>query len=192
MFAGWFPDTMLANLLAFAWTSLLIELTPGPNMTYLAVLALSEGRLAAVISESAVLYQGLRWAGVAYLLWLAWEGWRDGLDVTHPKLREEFDGKRYFRSGLITNLLNPKAAVFYVSILPLFVNRAAPAAMQTLSLTLTYVAIATVVHLSIVGLASSARPLLEDARINRMARRTLSLALAFVALWLAWSTRQAS
>lgn len=197
-----------------AWTSLLIELTPGPNMTYLAILSLTEGRragytavagvalglltvgiaaalgLTAIITNSATLYEALRWAGVGYLLWLAWEGWREGLDVSSPNLRKEFDGNRYFRQGLLTNLLNPKAAVFYISILPLFVDRNQSAAAQTLTLTMTYVAIATAVHLTIVRLASSARPLLEDPVTSRRVRRGLSLVLAAVVFWLAWSTRR--
>src|SRR5215472_7420348 len=86
-------------LLAFALTSLVIEITPGPNMTYLAVLSLSSGMrtgfaavagialglmtygliatfgLAAIIHEEPLLYGLLRWGGVLYLLWLAWDTW---------------------------------------------------------------------------------------------------------------------
>jgi threonine/homoserine/homoserine lactone efflux protein len=88
------------TLAGFALTSVLIELTPGPNMAWLAVLAATEGRrqgyaavagvalglglvgaiaalgLAAVLQTSPLAYQTLRWAGVAYLLWMAYEAWR--------------------------------------------------------------------------------------------------------------------
>src|ERR1700754_3707386 len=91
--------TDINPLLAFALTSLVIEITPGPNMTYLAALSLSSGMrtgfaavagialglmtygviaafgLAAVIDNSPLLYGVLRWGGVAFLLWLAWEAW---------------------------------------------------------------------------------------------------------------------
>jgi threonine/homoserine/homoserine lactone efflux protein len=205
--------TGYSNLLAFAWTSLLIELTPGPNMTYLAILALTEGRragfaavggialgllivglaaalgLAAIVSNSPFLYQALRWAGVAYLFWIAWEAWRGSEMEPSAQARQEFDGRHYFRQGLLTNLLNPKACVFYISILPLFIVAGEPARSQTLTLTLVYVAIATLVHLSIVSLAGSAKTLLENTRASGFIRRLLAAMLAAVAVWLAWTTR---
>src|ERR1700730_756944 len=91
---------------AFALTCLVIELTPGPNMAYLAVLSAGNGRragfaatlgialgllivgvgaalgLAALISSSRLLYEALRWGGIAYLLWLAWDGWREATETS--------------------------------------------------------------------------------------------------------------
>lgn len=127
----------LETLGAFALTSLLIECTPGPNMAYLAILSSTSGRragfaavggialgllivglaaalgLAAVISSSRLDYEMLRWAGFAYLLWLAWDGWQK-VDVETSPVRtaSEEGGTTFFVRGLITNLLNPKAAVF--------------------------------------------------------------------------------
>ena len=199
--------------LAFLSASLLIELTPGPNMSYLAVLTLGEGRraglaavasvglgllaagflaalgLAALINQSPVLYSALRWGGVIYLLWLAFETWtgRDGhpsettFAITHDW--------RYFRRGLITNLLNPKAAVFYLTVLPLFLDQKLPTLAQTMALTVAYAFIATSIHALIVMLAASARPLLEDQTSMQTVRRVLALALAGIALWVLWSTR---
>ena len=89
----------LGTLSAFAVTCLVIELTPGPNMAYLAILSATKGRragfaatlgvalglsivglaavlgLTALIANSRMLYEILRWGGVVYLLWLAYEGW---------------------------------------------------------------------------------------------------------------------
>jgi threonine/homoserine/homoserine lactone efflux protein len=86
------------TLASFALMSFVIELTPGPNMAYIAVLSAGQGRragyaatlgialgllviglaaafgLAALISSSRLFYEVLRWGGVAYLLWLAWDG----------------------------------------------------------------------------------------------------------------------
>src|SRR6185436_8677793 len=88
------------DLLTFLLAVLLLELTPGPNMAYLATLALSRGRAAGLIATAGVafglavhavvaglgagvliqqyplLYDTLRWIGVGYLLYLAWEGWQ--------------------------------------------------------------------------------------------------------------------
>ncbi|MFM9939984.1 MAG: LysE family translocator [Hyphomicrobiaceae bacterium] len=207
--------TILAGTLAFAWTCLLIELTPGPNMTTLAVLSASRGRragiaavlgvalglsivgvlaglgLAAAIDQSPLLYEALRWAGVGYLLWLAWEGWQDAeIDPPHLGSATTDADLRHFRQGLITNLLNPKAAVFYVSILPTFLDPERPLLRQSLLLTAIYVAIATAIHLAIVMAADHTRTLLGDPNRNRLIRRALAVLLAIVALWLAWSTRR--
>ena len=95
---------------------------------------------------------------------------------------------KYFARGLVTNLLNPKAAVFYVAVLPTFVEPDRPILMQTLMLSAVYVAVATIVHAAIVMLAGALEPLLNDPLRERLARRALSAPLAAVALWFAWST----
>ncbi|MBX3532426.1 MAG: LysE family translocator [Rhizobiaceae bacterium] len=208
-----FLAVSLPTLLSFALASFLIELTPGPNMTYLALVAASDGRkagfatvagvalglgligllaafgVAELIQASDLAYEGLRWAGVLFLLYLAWDGWRQGTDVAAAGNQPEHDGAgRYFMRGLVTNILNPKAAVFYVAVLPTFIDAAHPPLPQTLTLTLVYVAVATLVHAAIVLLAGALQPLLSDPRRERIARRVLSALLAAVALWFAWST----
>jgi threonine/homoserine/homoserine lactone efflux protein len=193
---------------AFVLTSLLIELTPGPNMGYLAVVAISQGKraayaavagvalglltiglaaaygLAGVLQSNETLYQGLRYSGVLFLLYLAWDGWRDG-EVKEDDAQGL--GKQFMR-GLLTNLLNPKAALFYIAVLPGFVDKNGPLLSQTITLTLTYVAIATVIHLAVVTLAATFRLFMSNPKRERLIRRSLSLALAIFALWFAWST----
>ena len=198
--------------LAFVVASLAIELTPGPNMGYLAVLSASRGRragyaatagvglglaivgiapalgLAALISNSRLIYEGLRWAGVAYLLWLAWEGWNDRAELS-PDTADGVDPSTYFRRGLITNLLNPKAAIFFVAVLPTFIDASKPVLGQTLALSMTYVAVATVVHAGIATLAGAVRHLLVGKpRLRDALRRGLALSLAAIAIWFAVST----
>ncbi len=202
------PWTVVAG---FALTSVLIELTPGPNMAYLALVGVTEGRprgfaavagvalglaivgiaaalgLAAAINAVPVLYQSLRWAGVAYLLWLAWDGWRDARDaVEHADLGSS--AATFFRRGLVTNLLNPKAAVFYVAVLPGFVVPGGNVVGQTLLLSAVYVTAATVIHVIIVAAAATLRPYLDDPRWSLIVRRGLAVALALVAVWFAVKT----
>ena len=203
-----------ATLLAFAVTCLIIEITPGPNMAWLAALSLSRGwrtglaavagvalglsaygvaaglGVAAIIENSPLLYQALRWGGVAYLLWLAWDAWSTADEIAGSDIS---DGHHHrasaFRRGLITNLLNPKAAVFYVALLPEFVNVSAGTIVtQTLTLSAIYVAIATTIHAFIVILANSVRGLVARSGRMKAVRRLLALALAGVAVWLAWAT----
>jgi threonine/homoserine/homoserine lactone efflux protein len=202
----------LSTLLAFAATCALIEITPGPNMAYLAALSLARGwragfaavagvalglsvygvaaslGVATVIENSKFLYETLRWVGVAYLLWLAFDAWRTAGDMEAASARGG-DEASAFRRGLITNLLNPKAAVFYVAVLPEFVTPGAgKIALQTLTLSAIYVTVATVLHVFIVLLASRMRVLLGDPNTVTTFRRVLAVMLAGVAIWLAWST----
>lgn len=200
----------LATLISFTVSVILIELTPGPNMTYLALVSASEGRkaglatvagvtlgltiiglLAAIgaaelVQSSSFAYNALRWAGVLFLLYLAWDGWRtSAADMAIP---EKQGLLRNFRRGLVTNILNPKAAVFYIAVLPTFLESQQAALPQTIILSLIYVAVATIIHLAIISLAGRLAPFLSDPIREQWARRILSLLLAAVAIWFAVST----
>ena len=199
-----------ADITAFALTSLLVELTPGPNMAYLALVAATEGRrpgyaavagvalglaivgllaalgLATLIAASPLAFQALRWAGVAYLMWLAWEGWR-GAERAEAATAAGSPLSVWFRRGLITNLLNPKAAVFYVAVLPTFLSPAG-GMPEAVTLSMVFVAVATFVHALIVTLSGFAQALLTDPPSERRIRRALSVALAGVAVWMLWRT----
>ncbi|KWV58810.1 lysine transporter LysE [Bradyrhizobium macuxiense] len=202
-------------LLAFALTSFVIEITPGPNMTYLAALSLSSGTragfaavggialglmtygviaalgLAAVIESSPLLYGLLRWGGVLYLLWLAWEAWSGQTDGASDRGSDSERPWPAFRRGLITNLLNPKAAVFYLTILPEFVRPDAGSVVsQTLVLSLLYVAIATLIHAVIVTLAGALQSTIDVANNRRPIRAAFALALVGIAVWFAVTTGQ--
>jgi threonine/homoserine/homoserine lactone efflux protein len=202
-----------ATILAFAFTCIVIELTPGPNMVYLALLSASQGRsaglaaalgtglgllvvggaaalgVAALVASSTWLYQGLRWAGAIYLLWLAWESWI-GDAAPDPDQLDDDSRAKYFLRGLLTNLLNPKAAVFYLAILPGFVDALRPALPQTLALSVIYVSVATAIHVSIVAIAGSAGTLLNDQERRRNVRRFFAVLLAAIAVWMLFATRQ--
>ena len=178
-------------------------------MSYLALVAASEGRrsglatvagvalglallgiiaaigVAQIIQTSDLLYEGMRWAGVAFLLFLAWEGWQSGVDVAAQPGPIE---RKHFMRGLLTNLLNPKAGIFYVAVLPTFFDPDRSPMAQALILTAIYVGVATIVHAAIVILAGALEPLLNDPVREKAARRSLSLLLAAVALWFAWTT----
>jgi threonine/homoserine/homoserine lactone efflux protein len=204
-------------LLAFALTALIIEITPGPNMTYLAALSLSSGMrtgfaavagiaiglatygivaalgLAAVIDSSPLLYGILRWGGVAYLLWLAWEAWSSERE-TSPDATDGPDDEPWiaFRRGLITNLLNPNAAVFYVAVLPQFIRAGAGSVMsQTLALSAVYVMVATIIHCGIVALAGTLQSKIATSDNRRTVRRLLALVLVVIAVWFALTTGRA-
>lgn len=201
------PSVLWPFLLAVS----LVELTPGPNMAYLAALSAAEGRgaglravagvtlglalymiaavagVAELIAAAPLLYGLLRWAGVAYLTYLAWEAWR-GSEETSPGHARDGDHAPFYR-GLIANLLNPKAAVFYVTLLPGFIaSDHAPFWVQALLLGSVHIAVSIVVHGAIVLGAARAGVVLarmgQDARV----RRGLAVGIGLIAVWLAWET----
>jgi threonine/homoserine/homoserine lactone efflux protein len=196
---------MLTSYLA---TVLLIELTPGPNMAYLAALTLGSGRraglaavagvalglaliglaaalgAAALVAASPVLWNALRWAGTAYLFYLAWETWRGEAETSPAGLDGARLGhRRFFLRGLVTNILNPKAALFYVAIMPRFLPPKGADLSDGLLLTAISVAIATIVHMAIVLLAAVLHPVLSQPTRLRGTRRMLAIGLAGIALW---------
>lgn len=173
-----------SNLLLFAGAALLMALTPGPNMVYLISRSLCQGRMAGVMSWYGVVlgftvhmvcaavgltalfmavplaYEVLKLAGACYLLWLAWQALRPG--AVSPFEARDLPAEspaRLFTMGLLTSVLNPKVAVFYLSVLPQFVVAETGSVLQqSLLLGITQVCIGASVNLGVtlsaVGIAA--------------------------------------
>lgn len=198
------------RLWEFVIAATVSEVTPGPNMGYLIALSLAQGRRAGLAAVAGIALglallglaaafgfglvaqqfpgvgEALRWLGIAYLFWLAFDAWR-GSDIIDREPME-----LSFRRGLIVNVLNPKAALFYVVVLPLFLDGADQGMSPRLLLTAVFVVIATVVHGGLVVGAASLRDVLASATRERSIRRAASVMLALVALWFAWQTRNSA
>jgi len=147
--------------------------------------------LGALISKAPPIYEVLRWTGVAYILFLAWEGWQPDRENS-PGYAGVASGSLFWR-GFLSNVFNPKSIMFFVSVVPGFVRHdpGDPSLPVQIGLFgMIYVAIATTIHASIVVLASQLRPWLITGSRQNTIRRILSLALALVAVWLAWATRR--
>lgn len=198
---------MLTELyVPFLLTTLLIELTPGPNMAWLALTSASHGKwpgLAAVagialglalfaaasaigLAELATRYPFmfglLRYAGVAYLFWLAWKAWAGADEPSADIAKNEALGA-WFRHGLFLNILNPKAAVFFITVLPTYISESIPIAPQTALLSASYVAIATGVHLVIVAFADHAHGWISTGDRRHIIARIFAIFLAAIAIW---------
>lgn len=203
-----FPYISWENLLPFLLACIVIEITPGPNMAFLTIVSAVKGRkygfstvagiaiglgligfaaaagLSTVLSTSPILYHLLKLSGVLYLLWLALIEWKDVDDDVGHTMKSSQGWLAYFRHGLIVNILNPKAAVFYVTILPGFIEPSGFVFQQASFLTLISIAIATIAHVLIVSVAGALKPLLENPDKKRLLRRGLSLSLAIIAIWI--------
>jgi threonine/homoserine/homoserine lactone efflux protein len=169
-----------AELALFALAAFVMVLTPGPNMIYLISRSLAQGRAAGVISLFGVAtgflvhmfaaaagltavfmavplaYDVLRWLGAAYLAWLAWQALRPGARSPFEARELPVDSPaRLFAMGFLTNALNPKIAVFYLSVFPQFVRPEHGSVFaQSLELGLVQIAISFAVNLAIVATAA--------------------------------------
>jgi threonine/homoserine/homoserine lactone efflux protein len=176
------PD--LATLALFAAAALALCATPGPDMLLIASRSISQGRasgfatlagiqvgtychaLAAALGLSQLFlivplaYDIVRYAGAAYLLYLAWQAFRStGVVPTPTAGLRRYPIGVVFRQGLLTNLLNPKMALFVLALFPQFVDPAAGSvAMQILLL-------ATVLNL--IGIAINGAVILTASGLGR-------------------------
>jgi len=200
---------------AFLAAMVLVELTPGPNMAYLAALAADRGRLAgwaavlgiqlglatylaaSVLGLSELIlawppaWEILRWAGVGYLLWLAWDSWRGEDAGPEAAVTAPARWPRLVWRGYLANILNPKAALFYVTLLPGFLREGyAPPAVQAGLFGLGHLIISGLVHGGIVLGAASAGAVLARTTGMEKVRKAMAIGIALVAVWLAWQTRR--
>lgn len=200
------------DLVPFLLACIAIELTPGPNMFYIAILSAQHGRSAgyavaagvalglftvgllamlgfsALVAAHPLVYEIIRWAGVTYLVWLAYDTVQDvrrkepALTPVSGLMRESF------LRGLTTNLLNPKAFLFYMSVLPSFIEGGSTNIQPFLILTLIYVAIATGIHLLIVLASGSVSGLMKRRKIRLVMGWSFAGLLLLIAIWVAIQT----
>ncbi|QQN81805.1 LysE family translocator [Bacillus toyonensis] len=170
----------LSTLVAFAIVSLSMVCSPGPNMIYLISRSITQGRMAGFISLLGIMlgfviyiiatmfgltvlfvavpavYEAVKWAGAAYLLWLAWNSIKPGAtSIMEPGMISNEPPRKLFLMGLMTNLLNPKIAILYVSLLPQFEDPEKGSLLfQGAVLGLTQITVSFIVNLVIVCTAS--------------------------------------
>jgi threonine/homoserine/homoserine lactone efflux protein len=146
-----------------------------------------------LIRQYPLLYDVLRWIGVGYLLYLAWEGWQTERQVSPERADLANTAGPLFLRGFLSNVFNPKSILFFVSVLPTFLGTRPGAPSLPTQMAVfgsLYVGIATAVHGSIVVLAAQLRPWLMAGPRQQTVRRILAVLLALVAIWLAWTTRR--
>ena len=168
------------DLLIFAAACLLLVLTPGPNMIYLISRSICQGRKAGVTSLIGVVtgffvhmfaaaagltavfmavpmaYEALKWAGALYLLWMAWQAVRPGASSPFEARDLAPDAMpKLLTMGFMTSVLNPKVAVFYLSVFPQFINPEHGSMFtQSIVLGLTQISVSFTVNLLIALFAS--------------------------------------
>ena len=206
------PDT--ANLLLFLAAALVLALSPGPGMFYVAARSLAAGRREGVLSSlgtgvggmahvlagalgvsalvlaSAELFTLLKIAGALYLFWLGWRTFRgagEALEITASRVT------RPFREGVVVEALNPKTAAFFLAFLPQFVSpEAGSVLVQFAVLGTICVALNTAVDLVVALLAGRLRSgLFDRPGLLRRLRQGSGAAIAALGLGVLFLRRPA-
>ena len=158
-----------STLLLFAASAAALVLIPGPNLVFIITRSIEAGRraglasmvgvetatlvhvtaaavgLSALLASSAVAFETVRWAGVAYLVYLGVRALRSDESAELPR---PAGLRRSFAEGVLVNLLNPKVAVFFLAFLPQFVDpEQGSAGVQVLVLGAVFMVIASLLDL---------------------------------------------
>jgi threonine/homoserine/homoserine lactone efflux protein len=192
--------------LAFLLTTLVVVATPGTGVVYTLAAGLSRGRrasvvaafactlgivphvlatvtgLAALLNASAVAFQAVKYAGVAYLLYMAWATVRDKEVIDVDQDGTPRSAGRVIVRGVLINLLNPKLTIFFFAFLPQFVSPTEPHALPRMLALSGVFMLATFVVFAVYGvLAASVRSqVISRPRVMAWLRR--SFAGSFVLL----------
>jgi threonine/homoserine/homoserine lactone efflux protein len=211
----------LASVALFFLAALVIAVSPGPGIFYVAVRTLAGGRdeglassfgtglgglvhvaagaagVSALVLASAEAFALLKIAGAVYLVWLGIKTMREAgreARIVLDMRTEPTDARRAFRDGIVVEALNPKTAAFFLAFLPQFVDPAAgPVWLQFLLLGLVSVALNTAVDVVVALMASRARSM-AAARpsLLRRLRQGAGFGIASLGLALVFARRPAS
>lgn len=182
------------SLLLFLTATLLLNLTPGPDMLYVTARSLDQGRLAGVVSALGIaagclihalavafglarlllavppVYEAIRYAGAAYLIYPGVSQVRGRRSLRSATTVSPAQLSTIFLQGMLTNVLNPKVALFFLAFLPQFVNTAASGVTrQMLLLGLLFNLSGTLVNIA-VALAASFAGVRLQSRLADSAR----------------------
>jgi threonine/homoserine/homoserine lactone efflux protein len=208
------PD--LHVLALFMAAALALNVTPGPDMLYVAARSTNEGRRAGILSAFAiatgtlvhiasvalgltallaavpVAYDILRMAGAIYLVYLGMrtvlrKGFGDGTTAPPPA-----SSWTIFRQGVVTNVLNPKVALFFLAFLPQFVDpRRAPVVMQVVFLGLLFNTSGTLVNVAVaLGASGLAGRVRRSGGLQDVARKVTGGIFILLGLRLAFGDRR--
>ncbi len=207
------PD--FSTLILFAAAALVLTATPGPDMLLIASRSVSQGRSAGFLTYSGialgtychaiaaalglsrlfltvpVAYEIVRWAGCAYLLYLAVKTLRSQGAAFAPSAGlKRLSGRRIFTEGLATNLLNPKMALFVLALFPQFVDPGGSMVLQMALLATILNGIGFLVNGSVILLGSHIRGRLSTIRrIPKLPQYLLATVFAGLACRLALGSR---
>jgi threonine/homoserine/homoserine lactone efflux protein len=195
------------GLLTFCAVYALAVATPGPGVAAIIARSLAHGYrgsvaflagfvvgdfvwfaiaatgLAALAKTAAAVFVGIKWAGVAYLLYLAWKLWT--APAERVAVKEETSGQhgwKAFVASLMLTLANPKAILFFLALLPTVVDLTTMNVITFIEITAAIVILQPIVLFSYVVLAARARQMFTTPRAVRRLNRSSGVAMASAAV----------
>ncbi|MBN9107020.1 MAG: LysE family translocator [Propionibacteriaceae bacterium] len=196
--------TLAQSLLSFGLLATVLAITPGLDTVFVLRQALRSGRgtafaaaagvcagtlvwgvaaaagVAALFVASEVAFTALRWAGIAYLCWLGLaylrSAWR-GDAVSSDIVTDAQPPARAAAKGLLTNLTNPKVAVFYLTVLPLFLPAGDPPALAGAMLAALHALVGMAWFVVVILAAQAVRGFLSSRRGARVTDGVAGLAM---------------
>lgn len=199
----------------FLFTSLIVVLLPGTGVLYTLAIGLGQGfkpsiaaafgctlgilpaafasivGLAAILHTSALAFQVIKYLGVAYLFYMAWNILREGGALSVSEESRGHSAIRLIRNGLLLNVLNPKLSLFFLAFLPQFVSPTAanPTAMLVL-LALVFMVMTFAVFVGYGACASLARDyVISRPNVMLWLRRSFAGAFGVLGIRLAFADR---
>ncbi|SUU87878.1 threonine/homoserine/homoserine lactone efflux protein [Aminobacter aminovorans] len=190
------------SLLIFAGALLVAAGSPGPSIAALVARVISKGfrdvlpflaamwigeaiwlslavfGLAFVAQSFHMAFVAVKWAGVAYLVYLAWKMWTAPVDTRAGEMPSQDSPLKLFAAGMAVTLGNPKIMMFYLALLPTIIDLASVSVIGWLELTLTMAAVLIAIDLAWVFAAAQARRLLRSKRAMRIANRVSATTMA--------------
>jgi threonine/homoserine/homoserine lactone efflux protein len=201
--------------LAFLLTSLIVVISPGTGVLYTLAAALTKGYrasiaaafgctlgilpamlaamlgLAAVLHTSALAFAALKWCGVIYLLYMAWQTLREQGALAVDTSAEARSNRRVIVTGFLINILNPKLSIFFLAFLPQFISADEnhPLA-RMLELSAAFMAMTLVVFVLYGLFAASVRDrVISRPKVMRWLRRAFAGGFAVLGAKLAFAER---
>lgn len=200
---------------AFLLTTLIVVVTPGTGAVFSIAAGLSRGAkaglvaafgctlgvvphmvaaitgLAAILNASAIAFQTIKWLGVAYLLFLAWQTIHDKSVIKVDDDAAPATFWRVIRTAILINVLNPKLTIFFFAFLPQFVPASAPnGTWQMVGLSLVFMAMTFVVFAFYgVFAATMRKQVISRPRVMAWMRRTFAATYVLLAGRLALENR---
>jgi threonine/homoserine/homoserine lactone efflux protein len=198
----------------FLATSLVVVLIPGTGTLFTISTGVSHGRraaiaaafgctlgivphllasalgLSAIMNMGAQVFSAIKLAGAAYLLYLAWQMWKETGAVQLEGDAAKRSTLRTVWRAIVVNLLNPKLTIFFLAFLPHFIVKdPVPASQQLLGLSAVFMAMTFLVFAGYALIAGTARSVLSGPRTMRWLQRSFAVVFAGLAVDLALSER---
>lgn len=192
----------LTSLVFFAGALLVAAGSPGPSIAALVARVISKGfrdvfpflaamwigeaiwlsmavfGLAFVAQSFHMAFVVLKWAGVAYLCWLAWKMWTAPVTIREGEMPRAESPWRLFMAGMAVTLGNPKIMMFYMALLPTIIDLGTVTLVGWAELTATMALVLIAIDLVWVAAAVQARRLLRSPRAMRAANRVSATTMA--------------